>query len=65
MKDLIKTMLEHPIASVVVIGAVGKTVAKIISCFTNKGQDKGISVTINTDDFKKSKKTEEQTTEEK
>lgn len=65
MKDVFKTMVEHPIASIIVIAAIGKTVAKIISCFTDKGHDKGINVTIYTDDFKKVKKNENQTSEEK
>lgn len=54
MKDIIKTMLEHPIASIIVIASIGKTATKIIK-LVDKVKENRISVTVNA----------KQTTEEK
>ena len=60
MKDMVKTIVEHPIASVIIIVSLGKTVTKIVKLI-DKVQGKRISVTVNAEGLKKT----EETTEEK
>ena len=46
MKDIVKTMLEHPIATIIVVAAIGKTATKIIK-LVDKVKENKISVTVN------------------
>ena len=58
MKDIVKSMLEHPIASIIVIAAISKTVTKIVK-LVDKVQGKRISVTVNAEGLKKTEETTE------